>query len=70
MSYLSHSICATLPKEIVHSDVWCSLVTSKNDLQNFVNFLDEYNHYTWLYFLKTKKIVYQNFEQFKAHIEL
>ena len=61
---------ASSPLELVHSDVWSpALVTSTNDFQYYVLFVDVYSEFTWLYLLKHKSDVLDVFKYFKATIE-
>ena len=61
---------ASKPLELVHSDVWGPApVTSSNDFQYYVLFVDEYSKFTWLYLLKHKFDVLDIFKFFKATVE-
>ena len=58
------------PLELVHFDVWgLALITSINDFQYYILFVDEYSKFTWLYLLKHKSNVLNIFKFFKATIE-
>ena len=51
--------------EIVHSDVWrISPILSHAGYKYFVTFIDDYNHYTWVYFLRNKSEVFSMFKLF------
>ena len=40
---------ASKPLELVHFDVWgLALITSINDFQYYILFIDEYSKFTWL----------------------
>ena len=61
---------ASSPLELVHSDVWGPApVTSTNDFQYYVLFVDAYSKFIWLYLLKHKSDVLDVFKFFKATIE-
>ena len=56
--------------ELVHSDVWGpTLVTSTNDFQYDLRFVDKYSKFNWLYLLKNKSDVLDMFKLFKATIK-
>ena len=61
---------ASKPLELVHSDVWGPApVTSSNDFQYYLFFVDEYSKFTWLYLLKHKFDALDIFKFFKATVE-
>lgn len=61
---------ASRPLELIHFDVWgLAPVTSINDLQYYILFVDDYSKFTWLYLLKHKSNVLELFKCFKATIE-
>lgn len=61
---------ASNPLELIHSDTWGLVpITSVNDFQYYVTFIDEYLKFTWLYLLKFKLDVFDVFKHFKATIE-
>ena len=56
--------------EIIHSDVWgMSHVLSHAQYRNFVTFIDDYSHFTWVYFLRSKANVFSTFKTFVAYVE-
>jgi hypothetical protein len=57
------------PLEIIHSDVWTSLVTSLSGCKFYVLLIDTYNRLTWLYPIMSKTHVYQCFIKFKLLVE-
>ena len=61
---------ASKPLKLIHFDVWgLAPVTSVNDFQYYVIFVDEYLKFTWLYLLKFKLDVFDVFKHFKATAE-
>ena len=61
---------ALKPLELMHSDVWGPApVTSLNDFQYYILFVDEYSKFTWLYLLKHKFDLLDIFKFFKAIVE-
>jgi hypothetical protein len=60
----------TKPLELVHSDVWGPAIKSVNDYQYYVSFLDDYNHFTWIYLIKHKSDVEPVFLEFQKRVEL
>ena len=56
--------------DIIHSDVWgISLVVSHVCYKYFVTFINDYNQFTWVYFLRSKGEVFSIFQRFVALIE-
>jgi hypothetical protein len=54
----------------VHSDVWgISPVVSHARYKYFVTFIDDFNRYTWVYFLRAKSEVLSVFQNFVAYTE-
>jgi hypothetical protein len=56
--------------DIIHSNV-CGHMTmpSLGNFVYYVIFIDYYSRKTWIYFLKTKDDVFNNFQEFKALVE-
>jgi hypothetical protein len=56
--------------DLVHLDV-CGpmLVVSITGSMDYVSFIDDFSHKTWIYFLKTKDEVFNRFQEFKALVE-
>src|ERR1700722_9810139 len=56
--------------DLIHSDVCGPMpVKSLGGSLYYVIFIDDYSRKTWLYLLKTKGEVFNNFQEFKAEIE-
>jgi hypothetical protein len=70
LSFSSHGSCAEKCFDIVHSDVWgISPVISHARYKYFVTFIDDFNRYTWIYFLQSKSEVLSVFQTFVAYVE-
>jgi hypothetical protein len=70
LSFPSYGSRATKCFEIVHSDIWgISPVVSHVRYKYFVTFIDDFNWYTWVYFLQAKSEVLSVFQNFVAYIE-
>lgn len=52
--------------EIVHLDVWVDPFASSNGQGYYMHFIDAFSCYTWIFFLKTKNAIFQDFVQFKT----
>jgi histone deacetylase 1/2 len=55
--------------ELIFSDVWGHTQTSVSGYNYYVNFIDAYSHFNWLYLIKRKSDVFDVFLQFQAHVE-
>ena len=70
LSFPSHSSRAESCFDLIHSDVWgITLVISHAKYKYFVTFIDDYNKYTWIYFLRSKSEVFSVFQKFVAYVE-
>nr|GFB93113.1 retrovirus-related Pol polyprotein from transposon TNT 1-94 [Tanacetum cinerariifolium] len=56
--------------ELVHSDVWQSLVLSLRGAKYFVSFIDDNSRRCWVYPIKKKSDVFEVFKVYKARVEL
>ncbi|CAA0818610.1 Uncharacterized mitochondrial protein AtMg00810, partial [Striga hermonthica] len=60
----------TLPFELVHSDLWGpSPIKSKTSHLYYLNFVDQFTKFTWIFFLKQKFEVFDIFLHFKTMVE-
>ena len=56
--------------DLVQSDVFGPMpTTSMNGSRYFLTFIDDYSRYCWIYFLKHKFEVFENFKVFKGLVE-
>jgi hypothetical protein len=56
--------------EITPSNVWgISPVISHVQYRYFVTFIDDYNRFTWVYFLRSKADVISTFQTFVTYVE-
>jgi hypothetical protein len=64
-----HTSHVVQPFNLVHSDVWgIAPVTSHPNYKYFVTFIDDYSHFTWIYFLHSKDEVFSVLKIFHAYI--
>ena len=64
-SFPHSSSHATTPLELVHSDIWgLSPLSSSEGFMYYIQFLDDYSRYTWLFPLRTKAEVKSIFIKF------
>ncbi|KAJ4771019.1 Gag/pol [Rhynchospora pubera] len=70
LPFTSSTSLSHAPLEIVHSDLWGpSPVVSKDGYRYYVIFVDDFTHFTWLYFLRTKDELPKVFALFKQQVE-
>ena len=56
--------------DLIHSDVsGCMSHPSLRGHEYYVLFIDDFSRKTWIYFMKTKDVVFANFQGFKALVE-
>lgn len=54
---MSHTL-SYKPLQLVHSDVWGpSPVISNKNYRYYVNFIDDFSKFTWLFSMSTKSVV-------------
>lgn len=59
----------TRPFQLIHSDLWTSSVPSITGFKYYILFLDDYSHFLWVYPLKRKSDVFNEFKTFHAYVE-
>jgi hypothetical protein len=50
--------------ELVHSDVCYINLSSLEGARNILTFIDNFSHFTWVFFLKNKKLVFEKLKEF------
>ena len=70
LSFPSHGSRAESCFDLIHSDVWgITPIITHAKYRYFVTFIDNYNKYTWIYFLRPKSEVFFVFQKFVAYVE-
>ena len=70
LPFPKHVMSSTSPLQLVHNDVWGPTpVTSVLGYKFYVNFVDDFTRFTWLFLLKHKYEVLTVFLHFKALVE-
>ncbi|GKA66081.1 ribonuclease H-like domain-containing protein [Tanacetum coccineum] len=59
----------TSPFDIIHSDLWTSLVSSMSGYKYYVLFLDHYSHFLWVYPLHRKSDAQSKLLHFRAFVK-
>jgi hypothetical protein len=57
------------PLELIHTDLWTSLIPSVSGCKYYVIFVDDFSRYTWFYPLHAKSEAYTTFVKFKVLVE-
>ena len=71
IKFSKSAIRTTTKLQIVHIDVCGPMHNeSLNDLRYFLLFIDDYNRYCWVFFLKSKIYVFYEFVKFKTTVEV
>ena len=66
-----HASRASQCFELIHSDVWgIAPVVSHAHYKYFVTFIDDFSHFTWVYFLRAKGEVFSVFQAFLHSLRL
>jgi len=55
--------------DFVESDLYIVNVPCPPSARYVLTFIDEFSNFTWIYFLKTKDVVFEKFKEFRAFIE-
>ena len=65
-----HASRASQCFELIHSDVWgIAPVVSQAHYKYFVTFIDDFSHFTWVYFLRAKGEAFSVFQRFLTLLE-
>jgi hypothetical protein len=67
-----HASCASKCFDIIHNDVWgIAPIVSHAHYKYFITFIDDFSHFTWVYFLRAKaEVFFLVFKRFLALLEL
>jgi len=60
---------SSIPFELVFLDVWGPAPTSVGKNDYYVNFIDDFSKFTWIYLLHHKSEVFQKFHDFQSMVE-
>ncbi|GJZ18481.1 ribonuclease H-like domain-containing protein [Tanacetum coccineum] len=55
--------------DIIHSDLWTSLIISSSGFKYYVLFLDHFSHYLWIYPLRSKSDMFNKFLHFRNYVK-
>lgn len=69
LPFSKSSLKSTRPLELLFSDVWTSLILSKDHFKYYLVIVDHYSRYTWMYPIKKKSDVKEVFIAFKCLVE-
>jgi hypothetical protein len=69
LPYPTSTSVSTSPLELVFYDVWGPATFSVGRNKYYVSFIDDYSKFTWIYMIKCKSDVFQNFHDFQHHVE-
>jgi Integrase core domain len=70
LHFSSSNSSTSSPLELIHSDVWGPFpIVSSHGYKYYISFIDDYSHFTWIYFMKHKSEVCHIFSLFKAQVE-
>lgn len=68
--FLTTETKTTKVLELVHTDLWGpSLIVSRNGFKYYINFVDDYSRYTWIFSLKLKSEAFEVFKLLKLQLE-
>ncbi|GJS93029.1 ribonuclease H-like domain-containing protein [Tanacetum coccineum] len=68
LSFVNSNTIVTSCFEIIHSDVWISLIPSLLGFKYYVLFLDHYLQFVWVYPLLNKSDVWSKFVLFRTYV--
>ena len=57
------------PLELIHSDVWCSPISSLSGCRYYVIFIDNFSRFSWMFPLYHKSDTFNAFVKFKCYVE-
>jgi hypothetical protein len=59
----------TMPLEIIHSDVLGPAPISDGGYKYYINFIDDFTKFTWIYLMVNRSKAQRIFLQFQKHVE-
>jgi hypothetical protein len=69
LPYNTSTNCTTMPLEIIHSDVWGPAPIFVGGYKYYINFIDDFTKFTWIYLMINRTEAQRIFLQFQKHIE-
>lgn len=70
LSFVKSNNHAVSSFDIIHSEVWGPFrVGSLSGKYYYIVFIDDWSHYSWIYFLRQKFEVFQMFKYFQAMVQ-
>lgn len=69
LSFSSHDHCTVAPSDLIHSDVWMSLVVSVSGFRYYVLFIDDFTRYSWIFPMHLKYEVFDHFSTFYMYVK-
>jgi hypothetical protein len=69
LSYKRSNSTSSHRIELVFLDVWGPAVESVGRYKYYESFIDDFSKFTWLYLIKKKSDVFQEFQIFQTHVE-
>jgi len=65
-----HQSNVNQPFDMIHCDLWgITPVISHAQYKYFITFIDDYSHFTWVYFLRSKAEAFTTFKFFHAFVQ-
>jgi hypothetical protein len=69
LPYPNSSSVSTTLLELIFSNVWGLACNSIGRYKYYVNFIDDFSKFTWIYLLKHKSKVFHKFQEFQNLVE-
>lgn len=68
LPFVASNSCTVMPSDIIHNDIWTSLVLSSSGHRFNIILLDDYSNFLWTFPLSKKSQVFSTFLHFRAFI--